>query len=178
MSRIPSERAAADFRCGVPRVGAIGVPERFAAIVRSYEEVPYHRELGIVVRGISREVATVVLRLTEQLADDAQGGHASAGAVYTLADCAMGLAVLSTLPRLSHIATLDLRLDVPGVADLSAELICVAACNHVARQVAFARCTMYQQLTCEADRIIVATGIGVFSRGRRPVRSSRPDLLR
>jgi acyl-coenzyme A thioesterase PaaI-like protein len=178
MSRVPSERASVDFRGGVPRVGPSGIPERFAATVRSYEAVPYHRELGIVVRGISTEVATVVLRLTKQLADEAQGGHASAGAVYTLADCAMGLSVLSTLPRLSHIATLDLRLDLLGVADLSTELICVAACNHVAPQVAFARCTMYQQLTREADRIIVATGIGVFSRGRRPVRSSRPDLLR
>ena len=89
-------------------------------------------------------LAILKLPYREELIGDPVRRVVFGGAITTLLDQALGLAVSCSLEDLRPIATLDLRIDYLRPAQPGLDLIGKAECYKVTRNVAFARAVAYE----------------------------------
>lgn len=101
--------------------------------------VPHSHALGI--RYVEHQTGRVTFELPyrEDLVGDPSTGVIHGGVITTLVDACCGQAVLTKLPEIRRIATLDLRIDYLRPARAGATVRCVCECYRVTRQVAFTR---------------------------------------
>lgn len=103
------------------------------------DPVPHHRALGMryVDSGIGRVVFEVPW--APHLVGDPDTGIVHGGVLTASFDAALGGSVISKMPTLCRIVTLDLRIDYLRPAKTRQTIRIEAECNRLAKQVAFAR---------------------------------------
>ena len=74
-----------------------------------------------------------------------------------------GAAVFASLPRMQPIATLDLRIDYLGPAEVGRDVRAFATCHHLTRNVAFARAIAFH----DDEGKPIATAAATFMLGTR-----------
>lgn len=120
--------------------------------------VPHSQALGF--RYVEHEIGRVVFDLPyrEDLVGDPSTGVIHGGVITTLMDACCGQAVLTKLPAVRRIATLDLRIDYLRPARPGRTIRCESICYRLTRQVAFTRATAHDG---DPDDLI-ATSAGTF----------------
>lgn len=103
------------------------------------DAVPHNSALGMQVESMERGAAVFRLPYRDDLVGNPETGVLHGGVVTALLDACSGAAVFSALPRLSPIATLDLRCDFLRPAEPRRELVARAECYRLTRNVAFTR---------------------------------------
>ena len=120
--------------------------------------VPHSAALGCLY--VEHEIGRVVMDLPyrEDLVGDPSTGVIHGGVITTLVDASCGQAVLTALPEVRRIATLDLRIDYLRPARAGRTVRCESICYRLTRQVAFTRSTAH-----DGDpNDLVATSAGTF----------------
>ncbi len=120
----------------------IADPQHFAN--RFVAAVPHCELLGIEVVKASQGGATLALPYSETLIGDPASGVIHSGALTTLMDTALGVAVPLALQRLELCPTLDLRIDYMGAARPGQAVHGEAQVYRVTDNVIFARGTAFQ----------------------------------
>lgn len=120
--------------------------------------VPHSHALGC--RYVEHTPGRVVFDLPyrEDLVGDPSTGAIHGGVITTVIDACCGQAVLTRLPELRRIATLDLRIDHLRPARAGATLRCICECYGLTRQVAFTRALAHDGDANDP----VATSAGTF----------------
>lgn len=120
--------------------------------------VPHSHALGI--RYVEHSPGRVIFDLPYRadLVGDPSTGVIHGGVITTLVDACCGQAVLTKLPEIRRIATLDLRIDYLRPARAGATVRCVCECYRVTRQVAFTRSIAFDG----DEHDPVATSAGTF----------------
>jgi len=103
------------------------------------EHIPHCMRLGMEVVRVGPREATVRLPYREELIGDPVRKVVFGGVITTLLDHAAGLAVICSLPTLTAIATLDLRIDYLRAAEPGCDLVGRAECYKLGAHVAFVR---------------------------------------
>ena len=138
---------------------------------RQFVEIPPHNAaLAIRLVEIGDTAATLLLPYDLRLAGNPDTGVLHGGAVTTLMDAACGTAVLASLPSLSPVATLDLRIDYLRPAEPGRDVIATATCYKLTRTIAFVRCLAHHGDEAHA----IASGAATFMLSTRRTRSSDP----
>jgi uncharacterized protein (TIGR00369 family) len=125
--------------------------------------VPHNRALGIVIDDVGDRWARFRLPYDARLVGDPETGVLHGGVVTALLDGCSGAAVFAALPRMQPIATLDLRIDYLGPAEVGRDLRALATCYHLTRNVAFARAIAFH----DDEARPVATSAATFMLGTR-----------
>lgn len=120
--------------------------------------VPHSCELGL--RYIESAPGRLHLSLPwrEDLVGDPDTGVIHGGAITTLFDASCGGALLSKLPELRRIATLDLRIDYLRTAKPGATVFCEAVTDRLTKHIAFVRAVAHDGDPTD----LVAVGVGAF----------------
>lgn len=107
------------------------------------EVIPHNDRLGLkyVENGVGRIV--IDLPYADHLIGDPDTGVIHGGVITTMFDAACGMALLSKLPELCRIATLDLRIDYLRPAKAGATVRCAAECYKLTKHVGFTRATAH-----------------------------------
>jgi uncharacterized protein (TIGR00369 family) len=108
-------------------------------------QIPHAVWLGMQVIEAGPNLAILKLPYRDEIVGDPVRGVVFGGAITTLLDQALGLAVSCSLEDLRPIATLDLRIDYLRPAEPKLDLIGKAECYKVTRNVAFARAVAYER---------------------------------
>jgi uncharacterized protein (TIGR00369 family) len=98
-----------------------------------------------------------------RLIGDPETGVLHGGVITALLDGCSGAAVFASLPRMQPIATLDLRIDYLGPAEVGRDVRAFATCHHQTRNVAFVRAIAYH----DDEARPIATSAGTFMIGTR-----------
>jgi uncharacterized protein (TIGR00369 family) len=126
--------------------------------------VPHCRELGMRCLRVGPRQATLLIPYKKELVADPTRGVVFGGVVTTLLDQAGGVATLCSLPAITAIATLDLRIDYLRAAEPGFDLYGHAECFKRTRSVAFVRGTAYDRDPEDP----FATCIATFMLGANP----------
>lgn len=120
--------------------------------------VPHSHALGF--RYVEHEAGRVVFDLPykPELVGDPVSGVIHGGVITTMVDAVCGQAVLTKLPEVRRIATLDLRIDYLRPARAGRTVRCTAECYRMTRMVAFTRATAHDGDPGDP----VATSAGTF----------------
>jgi uncharacterized protein (TIGR00369 family) len=110
-----------------------------SAAAELIDHIPHCRRLGMEVMHVAPREATVRLPYREELVGDPIRKVVFGGVITTLLDHASGLAVFCSLPELTAIATLDLRIDYLRAAEPGYDLVGRAECYKLGAHVAFVR---------------------------------------
>jgi uncharacterized protein (TIGR00369 family) len=100
-----------------------------------------------------------------KLIGNPETGVLHGGAVSSLMDACAGAAVFMALPEPMPIATLDLRIDYLKPAAPERDVLALARCYRVTRNVAFVSCRAFHDE--EADAIAAAAGTYMLSTQHR-----------
>ncbi len=122
------------------------------------ENVPHNRALGLVIEDLGDRQARFRLPYDAKLVGNPDTGVLHGGAITALLDGCSGAAVFAALPKIQPIATLDLRIDYLRPAEPGKDVIAVAHCHHMSKNVAFVRATAFH----DADSDPIATSVGTF----------------
>jgi len=107
------------------------------------EKVPHARALGMRLTSCADGFASGEQPYDVRLIGNPDTGELAGGVVTTLLDSICGMALLSKLPVLQRIATVDLRVDYLRPAVSERTLYCVAECYRVTHHIAFVRATVH-----------------------------------
>ena len=129
--------------------------------------IPHCKRLGMEVVQVGPREATVKLPYRDELIGDPVRRVVFGGVITTLLDHASGLAVFCSLPELTAIATLDLRIDYLKAAAARKSVFGRATCYKMTRNVAFTRAVAYQD---DLDDV-VAHAVGTFMLSTKSGRS-------
>lgn len=105
---------------------------------------PHAQYLGIRVEEIGPCFAVMRLPYREELVGDPARGVVFGGVITTLIDHASGLAVACSLPELTAIATIDLRVDYLRAAAPGKDLFVRSECYRRTKNVAFVRAIAWE----------------------------------
>lgn len=108
------------------------------------EHIPHCVRLGMEVLHVGPHTARVRLPYRDEIVGDPTRRVVFGGAVTTLLDHAGGLAVIASLPDLTSIATLDLRIDYLRAATPDHDLVGEAHCYRLTSHVAFVRASAWE----------------------------------
>jgi uncharacterized protein (TIGR00369 family) len=137
---------------------------RRAAWNRAFaDNVPHNKALGIVIDEVGDRWARFRLPYDPRLVGDPESGVLHGGVITALLDGCSGAAVFASLPRMQPIATLDLRIDYHGPAEVGRDVRALATCYHLTRNVAFARAIAFH----DDEARPIATSAGTFMLGTR-----------
>jgi uncharacterized protein (TIGR00369 family) len=128
------------------------------------ENVPHNRALGLVLEDLGNRQARFRLPYDTKLVGNPDTGVLHGGAITALLDGCAGAAVFASLPQMQPIATLDLRIDYLRPAEPGQDVIAVATCHHMSKNVAFVRATAFH----DPDGEPIATAVGTFMLGTTP----------
>jgi acyl-CoA thioesterase len=126
-------------------------------IVANFQAAPYYRHLGLVASSDAPGTARVRLPFKPELTQLYGGIHG--GALLSLADSAMSIAVATTFEAGEKTATVDLSLQFLAPAPL-AEIAADAIVIRRGRSLAFAECSL------RAGDQEIARGRGIFKISR------------
>ena len=119
--------------------------EKLARINRAFaDHIPFNNALGIQLIEVGDAFAAQHLPPGPHLVGDPKRGTIHGGAITTLLDSCCGAAVFMALEKPAYMATLDLRVDFLRPADASKPLSGRAECHKRTPQVAFVRCSAWQ----------------------------------
>ncbi len=127
------------------------------------DNVPHNKALGIVIDEVGDRWARFRMPYDVRLIGDPATGVLHGGVVTALLDGCSGAAVFAALPRMQPIATLDLRIDYLGPAEVGRDVRALATCYHLTRNVAFVRGIAYH----DDEQAPIATSAGTFMIGTR-----------
>lgn len=105
--------------------------------------VPHARALGFVVVDAKPGEAWLRVAYADHLVGNPATGVIHGGVITTLLDNAAGVAVMTSLPELRSIATLDLRIDYMKPAAPRQDVIGYCRCYKVTRNIAFVHGAAY-----------------------------------
>lgn len=105
--------------------------------------VPHSRALGLVVVDVRPGEAWLSVPYSADLVGDPRTGVLHGGVITALIDNCAGVAVMTALPALRSIATLDLRIDYMKPATPERDVIGHCRCYKVTRSIAFVHGTAY-----------------------------------
>jgi uncharacterized protein (TIGR00369 family) len=128
------------------------------------ENVPHNRALGLVLEELGDRQARFRLPYDAKLVGNPDTGVLHGGAITALLDGCAGAAVFATLPRMQPIATLDLRIDYLRPAEPGKDVVAVATCHHMSKNVAFVRATAFH----DEESAPIATAAGTFMIATNP----------
>src|SRR5436190_8497089 len=103
--------------------------------------VPHNRALGMEIVEVSPAEALFRLPYDTKLVGNPDTGVLHGGAITALLDGCSGAAVFAALPKMQPIATLDLRIDYLRPAEPGRDVVSIATCYHMSKNVAFVRAT-------------------------------------
>jgi len=114
------------------------VAERFV------RDVPHGSDLNISMEDAS--YGAVILKMPYQhcLVGDKDRGLIHGGVLISLIDSASGVATFCSLPDMTAVATLDLRVDNMRPAIEEKDIYAMAECYRMTSKIAFVRATAYQ----------------------------------
>lgn len=137
---------------------------RRAAWNRAFaDNVPHNKALGIVIDDVGDRWARFRLPYDPRLIGDPTTGVLHGGVITALLDGCSGAAVFASLPRMQPIATLDLRIDYLGPAEVGRDVLARATCYRLTRNVAFVQALAYHG----DESNPIATSAGTFMVGTR-----------
>ncbi len=125
--------------------------------------VPHNLALGITVDDIGDRWARFRLPYDVRLVGDPVTGVLHGGVITALLDGCSGAAVFAAMSTMQPIATLDLRIDYLGPAEVGRDVRAFATCYHLTRNVAFARAVAFH----DHEDQPIATSAGTFMLGTR-----------
>jgi uncharacterized protein (TIGR00369 family) len=105
--------------------------------------VPHARALGLAVIDAKPGEAWLRVPYAENLVGNPATGVIHGGVITTLLDNTAGVAVMTALPALRSIATLDLRIDYMKPATPGQDVIGYCRCYKVTRNIAFVHGAAY-----------------------------------
>ena len=129
-------------------------------------EHPLFGRLDFRTLRIARGDIAVSLRVPDNFAD---GDFVHTGFLTIILDSIFGMATFLALDTPTPIATINLKTDTFACVPPETRLVCEAACDGIADDVAIVR----GQATREADAALVATAAGTFMVGTRSAQVSR-----
>jgi uncharacterized protein (TIGR00369 family) len=103
------------------------------------DHVPHARAIGIECVRVDACEAVLKIPYRDDLVGDPTRGVVFGGVITTLLDQAGGVATFCSLPEITTIATIDLRIDYLRAAEPGADLFGRAFCYKRTRSVAFVR---------------------------------------
>jgi uncharacterized protein (TIGR00369 family) len=128
------------------------------------ENVPHNRSLGLVLEELGDRAARFRLPYDLKLVGNPDTGVLHGGAITALLDGCSGAAVFATLPKMQPIATLDLRIDYLRPAEPGKDVVAIATCHHMSKNVAFVRATAFH----DDEAHPIATSAGTFMIATNP----------
>lgn len=117
---------------------------------------PHPEEIGMRMRPDGPGKVFVTIPYDEKLVGDVETGVIHGGVVTTILDTGCGIAAISRVSKLGHVATLDLRIDYMRPSKPGMKLKARCECYRVTRSVAFARGYAYDD--DPDDPVATATG--------------------
>lgn len=136
-----------------------------------FEPVPHHRALGLELLACSPEGVTVRLPYRPDLVGDPVSGVLHGGVITTLLDTTCGCAAFARLPTPRRVATLDLRIDYMRPAQAGHDVIAVAQCYRLTKQIAFVRAIAHDG---DPDKPVASTA-GTFAIFEGPSKAKMPS---
>ena len=127
------------------------------------DNVPHNHALGISIEDVGDRWARFRMPYDARFVGDPTTGVLHGGVITALLDGCSGAAVFASLPRMQPIATLDLRIDYLGPAEVGRDVRALATCYHLTRNVAFVRAIAYH----DDEAAPIATSAGTFMLGTR-----------
>ena len=120
--------------------------------------VPQNTALNLSAERV--EQGRIVMRLpwNEKLVGNPARGILHGGAITTLLDGACGMAIFLAMPRPTRIATIDLRIDYMAASEKGRDVLCLAECTKLTRQVAFGKAVAYH----DDPEVPIASAVGTF----------------
>ncbi len=137
------------------------------------EHVPHCRAIGMRCLQVGPCEATMMIPFRDELIGDPTRGVVFGGVITTLLDQAGGVATLCSLPEITAIATVDLRIDYLRAAKSGRDLYGRAHCYKRTRSVAFVRGSAWD---LDPDDPF-ATCIATFMLGANPTEHPLSRLL-
>lgn len=128
------------------------------------ENVPHNRSLGLVLEDLGDRAARFRLPYRADLVGNPDTGVLHGGAITALLDGCAGAAVFASLPQMQPIATLDLRIDYLRPAEPPRDVIAIATCHHMSKNVAFVRAVAFHDDEAQP----IATAAATFMLGTTP----------
>ncbi len=101
--------------------------------------IPHCIELGMQCLRVGPRGGTLKIPYRDDLVGDPGRGVVAGGVITTLLDQSGGVATLCSLPELTAIATIDLRVDYLRAAEPGLDLYAASECYKLTRSVAFVR---------------------------------------
>ncbi len=121
--------------------------------------VPHNLALGLKLCSVGPGWGLMRLPYAERLVGNPDSGVLHGGAVTSLLDATCGVAVHMKVDRALRIATLDLRIDYLRPATPRLDVLALAECYHLTRNVAFLRAVAYH----EGESVDVAAATSTFA---------------
>jgi len=134
---------------------------------RAIMAAPQNRALGMEIIALVDREAVFRLAYRDDLAGNAETGVLHGGVITTLLDAVSGGAVFCSLPALSPVATLDLRIDYLKPATPGKDLFARARCYKTTRHIAFVRAWAYHQ--SQDDAVATASSLFMLSSSAKPL---------
>ena len=131
------------------------------------ESLPHNAKLGIRTVEIGRGRCTTYIEFRPELVGDPRRGVLHGGVVTTLLDATSGVAVYSSLPPETTLATLDMRIDYLKPTQPGKRLYATADLSRLTRRIAFVRASAYQDdpenevAHCAASFMIGSLGFSI-----------------
>lgn len=128
-----------------------------------FRVVPHSVALGLEVVACEPRSVTARLPYRPEIVGNPYTGQIHGGAIMTLIDQTSGAAAVCALELPEAVATLDLRVDHLRAARPGQPVYARAECYRVTREIAFVRCSCYQEESVEP----IASGVSTFMRTGR-----------
>lgn len=125
-----------------------------------FDTIPHSRVLGMEPIAVGERTLTARLPYKSEMVGNPVTGVIHGGVITTLVDQTSGGAVMAALADSRAVATLDLRIDYMRPATPGEPVYAHAECYKLTEQIAFVRCTVYQDDINDP----VATSMSTFMR--------------
>ncbi|BAU58294.1 hypothetical protein HH1059_15840 [Halorhodospira halochloris] len=148
--------------CGYPTEDP---PVEFEIARRLFQDSPHGSLIGLELVDLGSDFVVSKVAYRPELVGNPQTGYLHGGVITTIIDQSSGASVMLATGGQEGIVTLDLRIDHLRPAAPGRDVYARAECYRVGREVAFARCSAYQ----EDPAYPFATSMSAFMRLRDEV---------
>lgn len=132
-----------------------------------FKRITHGELIGLEPVDVGDDFVVSRLPYSEALVGNPDTGHLHGGVVTTIVDQTSGAAAVTTLDPPEVVATLDLRIDHLRAAEPNKPVFARAQCYKITGNIAFVRCTAYQ----DDERDPFATSMSTFMRSATPGRA-------
>lgn len=139
-----------------------------ASILDTFRQVPHCRLLEMRIIALSPGCGIGEVPYRKAFVGNARSGVVHGGVITTLFDTLAGIAVMTSVPAGTPVATLDLRIDYLRAATPGQDIRCRAECYRTTPNIAFVRGFAFHQ----DENCCIAHCAGTFMLGGGGLRSS------